>query len=49
MSSTTVGAGESNTPLDVALNAHHIMWGSTGTNQKRKHNGICGKFEPEYS
>ena len=49
MSSTTAGAGESNTSLDVALNAHHIMWESTGTNQKIKHNGICGKFELEYS
>jgi hypothetical protein len=31
-------------------NAHHILWGSTGTNPRVESlNGISGKLEPEYS
>jgi hypothetical protein len=49
MSPTTAGAEESNTSSDVAPNAHHIIWGSTGTNLRRKLNGRYGAFKPECS
>jgi hypothetical protein len=30
-------------------NAHHILWGNTGTNPRRKPHGNSGKLKPEYS